>query len=212
MQHREHALILLHQHSLCDLEFESLRWKTGFTGGSLLTWQASSIAAPQPARMSVHTGRRRGEGHGIAFCKTTPCKVGRAASPETPSSAAAGCSSWPAAPCRRSLSVTARRWTKKHGKSFYFYKNHMNADAKHKLIRRYEVTDASVHDSRKFDGLLNQANTSATCAACAAAFINARAAIIRYRRRSRMRTAKRAKFGLVARVRRSPRRVAGSCG
>jgi transposase, IS5 family len=53
------------------------------------------------------------------------------------------------------------RWTKKHGKSFYGYKNHVNADAKHKLIRQYDVTDASVHDSRKFDGLLNQANTSA---------------------------------------------------
>ena len=53
------------------------------------------------------------------------------------------------------------RWTKKHGKSFFGYKNHINADAKHKLIRQYAVTDASVHDSRKFDGLLNQANTSA---------------------------------------------------
>jgi hypothetical protein len=37
----------------------------------------------------------------------------------------------------------------------------VNADAKHKLIRQYDVTDASVHDSRIFDGLLNQANTSA---------------------------------------------------
>src|SRR5580704_13779577 len=27
-------------------------------------------------------------------------------------------------------------------------------------IRQYDVTDASVHDSRKFDGPLNQANTS----------------------------------------------------
>ena len=35
------------------------------------------------------------------------------------------------------------RWTKKHGKSFYGYKNHVNADAKHKLIRHYEVTDAA---------------------------------------------------------------------
>jgi hypothetical protein len=25
------------------------------------------------------------------------------------------------------------RWTKKHGKSFYGYKNHVNADARHKL-------------------------------------------------------------------------------
>src|SRR6516165_1138206 len=39
--------------------------------------------------------------------------------------------------------------------------NHVNVDAKHKLIRQYDVTDASVHDSQKFDGLLNQANTSA---------------------------------------------------
>src|SRR5271163_3240405 len=52
------------------------------------------------------------------------------------------------------------RWTKKHGKSFFGYKNHVNADARHKLIRQHDVTDASVHDSRTFDGLLNQANTS----------------------------------------------------
>ena len=52
------------------------------------------------------------------------------------------------------------RWTKKHGKSFYGYKNHVNADAKHKLIRRYEVSDAAVHDSQKLDGLLNKGNTS----------------------------------------------------
>jgi transposase, IS5 family len=36
-----------------------------------------------------------------------------------------------------------------------------NADAKHKLIRRYEVTDAAVHDSQKLEGLLNKGNTSA---------------------------------------------------
>ena len=32
------------------------------------------------------------------------------------------------------------RWTKKHGRSFFGYKNHVNADAKHKLIRHYAVT------------------------------------------------------------------------
>jgi IS5 family transposase len=53
------------------------------------------------------------------------------------------------------------RWTKKHDRSFFGYKNHVNADAKYKLIRRYEVTDASVHDSQKLDGLLNKGNTSA---------------------------------------------------
>ena len=52
------------------------------------------------------------------------------------------------------------RWTKKHGKSFFGYKNHVNADAKHKLIRRYDVSDAAVHDSQKLDGLLHTGNTS----------------------------------------------------
>jgi IS5 family transposase len=36
----------------------------------------------------------------------------------------------------------------------------VNADARHKLIREYGVTDASVHDSQKLDDLLNKANTS----------------------------------------------------
>jgi transposase, IS5 family len=52
------------------------------------------------------------------------------------------------------------RWTKKHGRSHFGYKNHVNVDAKHKLVRRYSVTDASVHDSRQLDGLLDRSNTS----------------------------------------------------
>jgi transposase, IS5 family len=51
------------------------------------------------------------------------------------------------------------RWTKKHGRSFFGYKNHVNADAKHKLIRHYAVTDAAVHDSQELDGLLDTGNT-----------------------------------------------------
>ena len=35
----------------------------------------------------------------------------------------------------------------------------MNADAKHKLIRHYAVTDAAVHDSQELDGLLDKGNT-----------------------------------------------------
>jgi len=68
---------------------------------------------------------------------------------------------WQKNPAKNRQKDKDARWTKKHGKSFYGYKNHVNADAKHKLIRHYEVTDASVHDSRKFYGLLNKANTSA---------------------------------------------------
>ena len=67
---------------------------------------------------------------------------------------------WEKKPAKNRQKDKDARWTKKHGKSFYGYKNHVNADAKHKLIRRYEVSDAAVHDSQKLDGLLNKGNTS----------------------------------------------------
>jgi IS5 family transposase len=67
---------------------------------------------------------------------------------------------WENKPAKNRQKDKDARWTKKHGKSFYGYKNHVNADAKHKLIRRYEVSDAAVHDSQKLDGLLNRGNTS----------------------------------------------------
>ena len=67
---------------------------------------------------------------------------------------------WEKKPAKNRQKDKDARWTKKHGKSFYGYKNHVNADAKHKLIRRYEVSDAAVHDSQKLDGLLHKGNTS----------------------------------------------------
>jgi len=36
----------------------------------------------------------------------------------------------------------------------------VNVDRKHKLIRRYHVTDAAVHDSQAVDGLLMRGNTA----------------------------------------------------
>ncbi len=53
------------------------------------------------------------------------------------------------------------RWTKKNGKSHYGYKNHISVDNKNKLIRHYDVTDASVHDSNVFEALLDPENTNA---------------------------------------------------
>src|SRR5262249_30747283 len=44
--------------------------------------------------------------------------------------------------------------------SFYGYKNHVSVDRKHKIIRRYAETDASVHDSQKLDAVLDKSNTS----------------------------------------------------
>ena len=55
---------------------------------------------------------------------------------------------------------TDARWTKKNGKTYYGYKNHIEIDAKHKFVRRYEVTDAAVHDSNVFEELLDQKNSS----------------------------------------------------
>src|SRR4029079_12150930 len=42
---------------------------------------------------------------------------------------------------------------------FFGYKNHVNADVKHKLIRHYAVTDAAVHDSQELEGLLDMGKT-----------------------------------------------------
>jgi len=55
---------------------------------------------------------------------------------------------------------TDARWTKKNGKTFYGYKNHVSVDVKHKFVRRYEVTDAAVHDSTVFEELLDEHNSS----------------------------------------------------
>jgi len=60
---------------------------------------------------------------------------------------------------RRQKDVHAR-WSARSHKHRYGYKNHISIDAKHKLIRDYAVTDAAVHDSRVFDELLDETNTS----------------------------------------------------
>src|SRR5476651_1284987 len=67
---------------------------------------------------------------------------------------------WKKKPAKNRQKDKDARWTKKHGWSFYGYKNHVNADAKHKLIRRYDVSDAAVHVSQKLDALLTKGNTS----------------------------------------------------
>lgn len=51
---------------------------------------------------------------------------------------------------------TEARWTKKHNKNYFGYKNHVKADAKNKFILNYKITDASVHDSQVCVDLLNE--------------------------------------------------------
>jgi IS5 family transposase len=52
------------------------------------------------------------------------------------------------------------RWALKNGKTFYGYKNHINVDVRHKLIRRYQVTSANIHDNRVLDAILDSSNTN----------------------------------------------------
>ncbi|WP_241085001.1 transposase [Candidatus Vondammii sp. HM_W22] len=59
---------------------------------------------------------------------------------------------------RRQKNVAAR-WTMKHGKTHYRYKNHISTDRKHKVIRKYTITSAEVHDSEVFEELLDENNS-----------------------------------------------------
>lgn len=67
---------------------------------------------------------------------------------------------WADEPAKRRQKDTDARWTKKHGRSHYGYKNHVSVDRRHKLVRRWHVTDASVHDSRALDEVLDADNTA----------------------------------------------------
>jgi IS5 family transposase len=67
---------------------------------------------------------------------------------------------WENRPAKRSQKDTEARWTRKHGKSHYGYKNHVSVDRRHKLVRRYQVTDAAVHDSQVVDDILDPDNTA----------------------------------------------------
>ena len=67
---------------------------------------------------------------------------------------------WARQPAKRSQKDTDARWTKKHGKSHYGYKNHVNVDRRHKLVRRYQVSDAAVHDSQVVEDILDPNNTA----------------------------------------------------
>jgi IS5 family transposase len=49
----------------------------------------------------------------------------------------------------------ARR-AKKNNEVHYGYKNHVKADKKHKIITKYRVTSAEVHDSRELKNLIDR--------------------------------------------------------
>lgn len=68
--------------------------------------------------------------------------------------------SWTDNPNKMRQKDTDARWIKKHNRSYFGYKNHVNVDVKHKLIRKYEITEASVHDSQVAKKLLDNKNSN----------------------------------------------------
>ncbi len=69
---------------------------------------------------------------------------------------------WDKHPAKKVQKDIEARWTQKNGKNYYGYKNHIAIDVKHKLIRRYDVTAANVHDSQRFEPLLDRRNSDPT--------------------------------------------------
>lgn len=63
---------------------------------------------------------------------------------------------WQETPAKQRQKDVDARWTKKNQETHYGYKNHVNADEANKLVQRYAVSDAAVHDSQVFEELLDQ--------------------------------------------------------
>lgn len=53
-------------------------------------------------------------------------------------------------------------WLKKNGKNYYGYKNHIKVDKGSKLIKDYQITPASVHDSDVLEELLEKSDKGQT--------------------------------------------------
>ena len=112
-------------------QFDAYLWEHGFRAQKGQIVDASIIAAPRQ-RNTRKENRQIKEG-------------------DTPED-------WPENKSRQK--DTDARWTKKNGITHYGYKNHISIDTKHKFVRNYDVTDASVHDSQVFEDLLDPLNSS----------------------------------------------------
>ena len=61
----------------------------------------------------------------------------------------------PLTPSQSAQIDTDATFTKKNNVTYHGYKNHVRTDNKHKIIRQYTITTASVHDSQEFADLLD---------------------------------------------------------
>jgi len=65
---------------------------------------------------------------------------------------------WQENPHRWSQKDTDAKWTKKNKVSHFGYKNHISVDVSYGFVRRYSVTDATVHDSQALSDILDSEN------------------------------------------------------
>lgn len=66
---------------------------------------------------------------------------------------------WKSKPDMLRQKDTDARWLKKNGEKYFGYKNHVKICRKSKLISRYIVTDASVHDSQAVENILDKSDS-----------------------------------------------------
>jgi len=59
-------------------------------------------------------------------------------------------------PAKLAQKDTEARWMTKNSERHFGYKNHVNADAKTKLITKFTTSSASLHDSQKIEELINR--------------------------------------------------------
>jgi IS5 family transposase len=63
---------------------------------------------------------------------------------------------WTDQPKKKRQKDIDARWTEKRGEKFYGYKDHTKTDTKSKLIDKYIVTSAEVHDSQPLEDLIDE--------------------------------------------------------
>lgn len=64
------------------------------------------------------------------------------------------------APAQASQIDSNATFTKKNNQTYHGYKNHIQIDNKHKIIRKSKVTTASTHDSQEFSNLVDEKGNS----------------------------------------------------
>ncbi len=70
---------------------------------------------------------------------------------------------WNDNPHKKSHKDIDARWAKKGNETYYGYKNSAKTDSKSKLIKKFTVTDAAIHDSNMMETVFDKSDTNQPC-------------------------------------------------